>query len=112
MRKKVFLDPGALSTELLLETCTPVPDGLGGHAEAWQTVATLFARVEAVSASSRFGTDQTLETLTHRIIIRHRSGVLAGMRFTGPERVLEVVTVHDPDGTARYLMCGTREVTT
>lgn len=112
MRKKVFLDPGALSTQLVLETCTPEPDGLGGHTEAWEPVATLFARLEMVSATSRFGADQTMETLTHRIIIRHRAGVLAGMRFTTTGRVLEVVTVHDPDGTARYLVCGTREVTT
>lgn len=111
MSATVFLDPGMLSTELKLEACTPVPDGMGGHSEDWDAVATLFAKVEPRSATSRFGADQTVETVTHRITMRHRAGVLAGMRFTRPGRVYEIMTVHDPDETARYLVCGTREMT-
>ena len=112
MSGRLLLDPGALATELTLETCTPVSDGMGGHAEEWNAIATLFARVEPLAARSRPGAGQTIETVTHRIIMRHRAGILAGMRFVRPGRVFEIVTVHDPDGTGRYLACGTREVTT
>jgi head-tail adaptor len=32
------------------------------------------------------------------------------MRLTKAGRVFEIVTVHDPDETGRYLVCRTKEV--
>jgi SPP1 family predicted phage head-tail adaptor len=72
-------------------------------------VATVFARIEPVSAESRFGAGQTLETLTRRITLRRRDGVASGMRFVRQGRVFEIVTVHDPDESGRYLVCRARE---
>jgi SPP1 family predicted phage head-tail adaptor len=69
----------------------------------------LFARIEPVSAASRFGADQMLETVTHRITLRHRPGVASGMRFRRLARLFAIVTVHDPDETGRYLVCRVRE---
>ncbi len=112
MTAKIFYDPGALSHELALEQCIPVPDGLGGHAEDWVEIATLFGRLVSVSAASVFGAAQTIETTTHRVTIRHRADVLAGMRFAYDTRVFEIATVRDPDESGRYLVCATREVTT
>ncbi|MHA6685165.1 phage head closure protein [Mesorhizobium sp. A556] len=105
-----FIEPGSLRTELALEACSPQPDGLGGFSEVWTETATLFAKIEPVSATSVFGADQTLEAVTHRITLRHRAGVASGMRLTRGARVFEIVTVHDPDETGRYLVCKTREV--
>lgn len=104
-----FIDPGAFRHELALEAAALTPDGAGGHAEAWAEVATLYARVEPVSAASRFGADQTLETETHRITLRHRAGIESGMRFRLRTRLFTIVTVHDPDETRRYLVCRARE---
>lgn len=104
-----FIDPGALRSELSLQRATLTADGLGGHAESWSEVATLFARVEPVSAGTRFGADQTVETVTHRIIVRFRADLASGMRLARGGRVFEVVSVHDPDETGRYLVCRARE---
>lgn len=104
-----FIDPGAFRHELALEEATLTPDGAGGHTESWTEVATMFGRIEPVSAQSRFGADQTLETVTHRITLRHRAGVRSGMRFRRGGCVYEIVTVHDPDETGRYLVCRARE---
>ncbi|MGY6708372.1 MAG: phage head closure protein [Rhizobiaceae bacterium] len=104
-----FIDPGVLRTELALEAATPVPDGAGGHAVNWQEVATVFARLEPLDASERFGADQRLERITHRITLRARPGLSAGMRFRRNARRFLIVTVHDPDETGRYLVCRTRE---
>ena len=104
-----FIDPGAFRHELVLEAATPTPDGAGGHAVSWNEVAALFARIEPVSAASRFGADQTLESVTHRVTMRHRPGVASGMRFTRLGRAFEIITVHDPDETGRYLVCRVRE---
>ena len=108
---KTFVDPGALRTRLVLQTVTAVPDGLGGFAESWGDVATVFARIEPVAADSRFGAGQTLETVTHRVTLRRCAGVAADMRFAGDGRVFRILTVHDPDESGRYLLCRTREAT-
>jgi SPP1 family predicted phage head-tail adaptor len=105
----LFVDPGSLRSELALQAATPMPDGLGGHTQSWAEIATAFARIEPVSAASMFGPDQTVETVTHRITIRWRNGVAAGMRFVKQGRIFDIVTVHDPDDTGRYLVCRTRE---
>jgi SPP1 family predicted phage head-tail adaptor len=105
----LFIDPGRLRSECALEACLPVADAMGGHTENWVEVATVFPLIEPVSAASRFGAGQTLETVTHRITMRHRSGVASGMRFTRQGRIFDIATVHDPDDTGRYLVCRVRE---
>jgi SPP1 family predicted phage head-tail adaptor len=104
-----FIDPGAFRTELVLEAAVALPDGAGGHEEDWQEEATVFARIEPVSARERFGADQRLERVTHRVTLRRREGLAAGMRFRRGTRSLLIVSVHDPDETGRYLVCRTRE---
>lgn len=104
-----FIDPGALRTELVLEAAQLAGDGAGGHVETWHEVTRVWARLEPVSASARFGADQTLEEVTHRVTLRFREGVASGMRFFRQGRIFEIVTVHDPDETRRYLVCRTRE---
>lgn len=104
------IDPGLFRTELGLEEVALAPDGLGGHTENWSETARVFARVEPVAATSVFGADQTLEAVTHSITLRAREGLASGMRFRWAARIFDVVTVHDPDESGRYLVCRTREV--
>jgi SPP1 family predicted phage head-tail adaptor len=105
----VFLDPGQLRNELVLQACTPVPDGLGGHSEAWNEIGLLFGMIEPVAALSIIGADQTLETVTHRITIRKRDDIRSGMRFVKGPRAFDIVTIHNPDESGRYLVCRVRE---
>jgi SPP1 family predicted phage head-tail adaptor len=107
--RTLFLDPGRLRAELALEASTPLADGLGGYTENWAEIGTVFALIEPVSAAARPGADQMLETVTHRITLRHRDGIASGMRFRKGQRVFAIVTVHDPDESRRYLVCTTRE---
>ncbi|GLS32923.1 phage head-tail adaptor, putative, SPP1 family [Mesorhizobium albiziae] len=107
--RSVLLDPGALRHELTLQAATPTADGLGGHAETWNEIASVFGLIEPVSANSIVRGDQALETVTHRITIRKRDGILSGMRFVKGTRVFAIVTIHDPDESGRYLVCRTRE---
>lgn len=105
----VLIDPGALRQLLVLERCETSQDESGGLVEVWTEVAQLFALVEPLAAGSRFGADQTLETVTHRITLRWREGLASGMRFVKQGRRFEIVTVHDPDETGRYLVCRVEE---
>ena len=104
-----FIDPGALRHELALEAASLAADGAVGQTESWTEDATLFARIEPVSAASRFGADQRLENVTHRMTVRHRADLRSGMRFNRLGRIFEILTVHDPDETGRYLVCRTKE---
>jgi SPP1 family predicted phage head-tail adaptor len=106
----LFIDPGDLRTELVLEACTTTPDGLGGFLETWTEAGTLFARIDPVSADTVFGADQSLETVTHRVTLRYRDGVVSGMRFARLGRAFDILTVHDPDESGRYLVCKVKEV--
>lgn len=105
-----FIDPGAFRTELSLQQVVLADDGMGGHTEDWGEVATVFAQVVPVSAAMRFGAGQTLEEATHRLTLRFRAGLASGMRFVRGARNWDVLSVHDPDETGRYLVCRTREV--
>lgn len=104
-----FLDPGRLAQQLVLEAPETAADGLGGHDLSWVEVATLDALVEVRAQASRFGADQTREETTHRVTLRHRGDVASGCRFRLGDRIFEIVTVHDPDESGRYLVCRTRE---
>jgi len=105
----LFVDPGALRIEMTLESCATVQDVTGGLVEAWSETATVFARIEPVTATSVFGADQTLESVTHRVTMRWRNGVASGMRLRRGPRRFDIVTVHDPDETGRYLICRVKE---
>lgn len=109
MRAGRVIDPGRLRARLVLQQATTEPDGAGGFVEDWATVATLFGRVTPVSAASRSGAGQDRERVTHLVAIRRRGDVRPGMRFALGARRLAIVTAHDPDGSGRYLECGTRE---
>ena len=104
-----FLDPGMLRHELSLQQAQRTGDGAGGFVESWAEIATVFARIEPVSANSFFRADQRLERATHSITIRYRSDVASGMQFVKAGRNFLILTVIDPDETARYLVCTTRE---
>jgi SPP1 family predicted phage head-tail adaptor len=104
-----FVDPGSFRHEFALETVTLSSDGAGGHGETWTEIARFLARLEPIAARSAFGAGQTLETVTHRVTLRHRPDVRSGMRLRRLDRILEIVTVHDPDETGRYLICNARE---
>ncbi len=104
-----FIDPGRFRTELALEQASATEDGMGGQVEAWSETATVMALVEPVSAADAWLADARAEAVTHRVTIRRRAGVAAGMRFRRGTRLMTVRTVHDPDETGRYLVCRCRE---
>lgn len=105
----LHLDPGEFRTELSLQECQTVYDATGGCIESWVETAVVFARIEPIGAHSNFGADQSLETVTHRIFLRWQAGLASGMRFVKDDRLFEVVTVHDPDESGRYLVCNAVE---
>ncbi len=104
-----FLDAGQLNQRLVLEQPVETGDASGGVIVTWQEVTSLWASLEPAGAALRNLAQQSTETVTHRISIRHRTDVASSWRFRKGTRTFKIITVHDPDETGRYLICRTEE---
>ena len=77
----------------------------GGAAQAFVPMSALWARVRALSLrQARFG-DGTGTGASHSVVLRYRTDVAAGDRFTYRGRRLEVLGCEDPDGRRAWLNC-------
>lgn len=76
----------------------------------WETVATVWAAVEALSGRLFFEARQTAEQSDHRITIRYRSGIEPGMIVRHDGREFTVQAVLDREGTKRWLELVCREM--
>lgn len=110
MARTGTIDPGALSTRLVLERPVETPDGQGGVAQSFSALATLWARIEPVSARAREAAGALPVTVTHRIWLRRRGDLAGGMRLRAGARLFSIHTFRDPDETGRYTLCDCEEI--
>src|SRR5262245_5089383 len=101
----------SLRERLILEQPVRTPDGGGGASVSWETVAELWAHVRPISGDERLRHDQVAGRLTHRVWVRHRSGVVPAMRFRQGVRIYEIVAVLDsPRRTHLECLCEERSL--
>ena len=100
--------PGELDRRLTLEHPVETADGAGGVTRTYAAVATLWAKLEPMSARNAMIADAPGATITHRITVRMRDGITTRHRFTDGSRTYRVVTIRD-DGSRRFLMIGAEE---
>ncbi|MFC3075845.1 phage head closure protein [Shinella pollutisoli] len=103
------IDPGAFTARLILERPVETPDGQGGVLRGFETLATLWARIEPVSALLRETAGAERATVTHRIRLRRRDDIIGGMRFRKGMRLFAIRVARDPDETGRYTLCDCEE---
>lgn len=99
------LDPGQMSARLTLEIREDISDGQGGIVSGFAVVTSLWARIVPVSARDEERADEEVFAVTHRIWIRFRDDLAAGMRFRKGLRIFVVRAFYDPDEMRRYLIC-------
>ena len=104
------IDPGALSARLVLERPVETPDGQGGMAQSFTALATLWARIEPVSARAEEAAGTLPVRVTHRIWFRRRSDISGGMRLRKGVRLFSIHIFRDPDETGRYTLCDCEEI--
>ncbi|RCW79549.1 phage head closure protein [Phyllobacterium bourgognense] len=105
----LFIDPGSLSRELLLEKSTITADDTGELVENWVEIASVWAQIEPMESGLRILGEQGLPEITHRITLRMRSDIASTMRLRKGLRIFQILTLHDPDDSGRYLVCRVRE---
>lgn len=102
---------GHLRNRLQLEQPVSTPDGAGGADVAWLPVAGLWASLSPLSANEIDTGDGLAGRVTHEIVMRHRAGVTAAMRFVAGARVFAIRSVVDPFETGVWLKCRVEEET-
>jgi len=101
---------GALRRRLTLEAPVATPDGLGGATQTHQPVAALWAQVEWISGGEHWRRGRPEQVATHRVTLRWRADVDAGLRLRDGDRLFDIRAVADPDGSRRRLICLVQEV--
>jgi len=94
---------GALRHQVVIQAEAPTADGGGGSTLAWTDVATAWARIEPLSGTERLHAGQLEDGVTHRITLRHRTGLTAKHRFKFGTRTFNVRAVIDRDERRRWL---------
>ncbi len=70
-----------------------------------------FSAVEPVRATATTDGDRLGAAITHRVTIRWRDDIAAGMRIRHRGRRLAIETVADPDERRRFLLIEAKEET-
>ncbi len=94
---------GAMRHRLVLQQEVKTADGGGGHGKTWSTYATVWGRLEPLSGAERLRAERLESPVTHRVTIRHRSGVTAAHRILFGTRAFNIASVRNPDERGRFL---------
>ena len=95
---------------MVLQQPVDAGDGAGGTTRTWATVATLWARVEPLSAIERVAAERLEAAADHRVTIRWRAGVTHAMRFSFGTRVFEIRGLIGREERHRFLDCLCEEI--
>ncbi|MGO4439639.1 phage head closure protein [Rhizobium sp. RAF56] len=107
--RSTFFDPGRMTARLALEAPVATPDGQGGASIAFEERASAWALVEPVAVAIEVMAGSETFTRTHRIWLRWRTDITAGMRLRKGARLFLVGALEDPDESRRYLICHCEE---
>ncbi|MBM4299281.1 MAG: head-tail adaptor protein, partial [Deltaproteobacteria bacterium] len=66
---------GRLDKRVTLQSAVLVRDGHGQPIETWSNVATVWAAIEPIRGREFFAAKQFSAEVTHKLVIRYRSGV-------------------------------------
>ncbi len=99
--------PPPLRRRARLETPTEAPDGSGGAAPGWLTLADHWVALIPVSGQESYVGARETATITHRILLRCPRTLRPrpDQRFVIAERIFAIRAVFDRDGRGRFLTC-------
>ncbi len=101
---------GRMRRRLVLEAPVEAPDGIGGTTRSFSAVAALWAQVEWLSGLEQWRDGRPEQLARYRVTLRWRGDIDAGRRLRDGERIFDIRTAADPDGSRRRLVCMVEEV--
>lgn len=100
---------GTLDRRIVIQTNTPAQDGYGEPVASWSTLATVWARYEALTGRERFVADQVAAEIDARFTIRYRSDVTPKQRVTWDSKTWDIAAVlEEGRREALHLLCTAR----
>ena len=100
-----FVDPGDLTERVTLQSRTVAQDAYGQNAITWTDVATVWARVRAVSGREFFAAAQVQQEQTVKVLIRVRADVLPTWRLVWQGSAHDITGVIPIGREFTELMC-------
>jgi head-tail adaptor len=73
--------PGLLKHRVSLQKNTPARNTYGEQIDSWTTIATVYGRVEPLTALERLSAGKDTPVATHRVHVRHRGASFGSFTF-------------------------------
>lgn len=105
MARDYTVDPGELTERVTLQSRSVVQDAYGQDTITWTDVATVWARVRAVSGREFFAAAQVQQEQTVKVLIRVRADVLPTWRLVWQGRAHDITGVIPIGREFTELMC-------
>jgi SPP1 family predicted phage head-tail adaptor len=100
---------GSLTDRVALARKVDVSEPEGGTLITYVPVTSLWARVRALSARASSQAEARGARQSHDIVVRFRTDIAPGDRFSWRGRRLDVLGTEDPDGRRAWLACRCEE---
>lgn len=85
------------------------PDDGGGATVTWTTMGLVWAKVVPVTGREDVQSHKRRSVISHNVIVRWRPNLSPLHRLVWTDRVLEILSVYDPGGRRRWLVCACLE---
>ena len=96
---------GQLNQRITIQQDIGTIGNVGQKVPNWTTLATVWARVRALSGTERFAAQQVLAELSYELTIRHRTDLNETHRvLLSNGTPLDIQAILDPDGRKRELL--------
>lgn len=105
MAVEFAVQAGKLRQRVAIQEATETRDAIGGVVREWETLDTVWASVEPLTSREVIQASQVDNRTSHRIRLRHYSGLDSTMRFSFRGRVLNIVGVRNIDERGKVMIC-------
>jgi SPP1 family predicted phage head-tail adaptor len=97
------MDAGRLRERVTVQQAAETRNALGETVLSWSTFAERWASVEGVSAREALAAGQQDVTITHRVRMRHVSGMTQNMRIYWRSRTLNIISLLEYDNRSEHV---------
>lgn len=88
-----MIEPGKLRERITVQIASGSTNTLGETVLAWSDSTSVWASVDGVSSREALAAGQEETTITHRVRLRHLSGLTQQMRFAWRNRTLNIISL-------------------
>jgi SPP1 family predicted phage head-tail adaptor len=98
-----MIDAGRLRERVTVQTPSGNVNALGESVLTWSDSTAVWASVEGVSAREALAAGQQDVTITHKVRLRHLTGLTQQMRFAWRSRTLNIISLLEYDNRSEHV---------